>query len=80
MRWAHARASITGEDDVADKGTALRHVAELDAQAPVLDDGRDQALADLPALVPFLTAKPLSGGPSTCWSWRIRMPSSLARE
>ena len=48
--------------DAAHEGTALRHVAELDAQAPVLDDGRDLALADRPARAPFLTAKPPSGG------------------
>ena len=54
--------AITGEDDAAHEGTALRHVAELDAQAPTLDDGLDLALADLPAFVPFLTAKPPRGG------------------
>ena len=54
--------AITGEDDAAHEGTALRHVAELDAQAPALDDGRDLALADRPVLAPFLTAKLPSGG------------------
>ena len=34
----------------------------MDAQAPSLDAGWDLALADLPALAPFLTAKPPSGG------------------
>ena len=53
--------AITGEDDAAHEGTALRHVAELDAQAPAVDGGRDLALADRPALAPFLTAKPPSG-------------------
>ena len=58
--------AITGEDDAAHEGTALRHLAELDAQAP--DDGRDLAHPDLPALAPFLTAKPPSGGAPTCSS------------
>ena len=48
--------AITGEDDAAHEGTAPRHVAELDAQAPALDDGRDLALAGRPALAPHFAA------------------------
>ena len=54
--------AITREDDAAHEGTALRHIAELDAQAPVLDGGQDLALMDHLALAPFLAAKPPSGG------------------
>ena len=53
--------AITGEDDVAHEGTALRHVAELDAQAPVLDDAWDLMLADCPALALLFAAEPPSG-------------------
>ena len=53
---------IAGEDDAAHEGTALQQVAELDAQAPALDDGRDLALAGRPALVPLLTAARRFGG------------------
>ena len=34
----------------------------LDAQEPALHDGLDLVLVDRPALAPFFTAKPLSGG------------------
>ena len=55
-------SAIAGVNDAAYEGTALRHVAELDAQAPSLDAGWDLALANRQALAPFLTAEPLSGG------------------
>ena len=48
--------AIAGEDDAAHEGTALRLVAELDAQAPTLDDGRDLAPAGRPAISPLLAA------------------------
>ena len=52
--------AITGEDDATHEGTALRHVVELDAQAPVLDDGRDLTLADRPTLASLFAAEPPS--------------------
>ena len=53
---------MAGENDAPYEGTALRHVAELDVEAPSLDAGWDLALANLPVLAPFLSAEPLSGG------------------
>ena len=55
-------SATAGENDAAFEGTVLRHFAELDAQAPSLDAGWDLALANRPALTPFLTAESLSGG------------------
>ena len=55
-------SAIAGENDAAYEGTVLRHVAELDAQAPSLDAGWDLELANRPALAPYLTAEPPSGG------------------
>ena len=53
--------AIAVEDDAAHEGTALRHVAELDAQAPALDDGRDLELAGRPALASLFAAELPSG-------------------
>ena len=60
--------AITGEDDAAHEGTALRHVAELDAQAPALEGGWDLALVDRPALPSFLRPNRRALGSLTCSS------------